>query len=505
MVASLAALGWLAAGARPAGVAEQTALTIHRATRNSRRGALGVRLWNRDFRPARAKRYSGIERVALPAVAERPGVPLERVVRQWRPPPALAGALSLAELSRVLRHTNGVTGNADGVALRAAPSAGALYAGELYLVATDVDGLAPGAYYYAVRAHALVPLARGALRERVLAALERPGAVAGAPAFVLVSNVFQRYTQRYRNRGYRYALIDTGHIGENLRLAAASAGLATLSPPRFWDEALDALLELDGREESVCAIVGVGRARDARPAKRLRALAEKQRAQASLPLAGSEPERFHEATKLVPADLETQEARPVAPPLLPGEIAPFPPRAPVAMAVEATIQVRRSAQLFRAEPIALADLGWALELAGGNAAPERTPGIEILVVAHRVTGLPPGLHRFERGRGLRRLRSGDLSAALADACLGQDKASSAAVGIAMVAPIEPAAAGGARRYRDLLIESGAIAQRLYLAAEAIGLAARNLAAFVDDELDTLLGLDGSGRVVVHLTMLGSGD
>jgi SagB-type dehydrogenase family enzyme len=147
-----------------------------------------------------------------------------------------------------------------------------------------------------------------------------------------------------------------------------------------------------------------------------------------------------------------------------------------------------------------------LELANGDAAQERTPGLEVLVVAHRVTGLPPGIFRFERGRGLRRLRDADVSTALAEICLGQDKASSAAVGVAVVAPIEPAAASlGARSYRDLLIGSGAIAQRIYLAAEAIGLAARNLAAFVDDELDALLELDGARRAAVHLTMLGPGD
>jgi SagB-type dehydrogenase family enzyme len=504
--ATLAALAWLAGGARPVRAAEPTALGIHRATRNTRRGALGARLWNPGFRPTRAKRYAGSSRVALPTAAPRPGLPLEHVVRRWRPPPALAGALSLAELSRLLRHTNGLTGSAGGIALRAAPSAGALYAGELYLVAAAVEGLAPGAYYYAVHAHALVPLARGALGARVLDALERPGIVAAAPAFILVSNVFQRYTRRYRNRGYRYALIDTGHIGENLRLAAASAGLATVSPPRFRDESLDALLDLDGREEGVCALFAVGRALHAPAAKRLRTLAAKQRAGASLLRAGSEPERFHEATKLVPADAGDERTAEIAVPPLSGEIAPLPPREPVATTVEAAIAMRRSAQRFRAAPIALDELAWVLELAGGSAAPERTPGIEILVIAHRVTGLPPGIHRFERTRGLRRLRSGDVSAELADACLGQDKASSAAAGIAMVASIGPTAAvGGARSYRDLLIEAGAIAQRVYLAAEALGLAARNLAAFVDDELDALLGLDGSRRSVVHLTMLGPGD
>ena len=62
--------------------------------------------------------------------------------------------------------------------------------------------------------------------------------------------------------------------------------------------------------------------------------------------------------------------------------------------------------------------------------------------------------------------------------------------------------GGDRSYRDLLIQSGAIGERIYLAAEAAGLAARNLAAFRDDDLNALLDLDGEKRAVLHLTLVG---
>ena len=60
----------------------------------------------------------------------------------------------------------------------------------------------------------------------------RPDEVADAPAAILLTNVFARYGWRYANRGYRYALIDSGHIGENLRLVAHSAGLGDVSPLR---------------------------------------------------------------------------------------------------------------------------------------------------------------------------------------------------------------------------------------------------------------------------------
>jgi SagB-type dehydrogenase family enzyme len=82
-------------------------------------------------------------------------------------------------------------------------------------------------------------------------------------------------------------------------------------------------------------------------------------------------------------------------------------------------------------------------------------------------------------------------------------AGSAAAGLVMVAGIaQQAARAGERSYRDLLLEAGAVGQRVYLAAEALGLAARNLAAFWDERFNDLLGLDGTERAAIHLTMLG---
>ncbi len=89
------------------------------------------------------------------------------------------------------------------------------------------------------------------------------------------------------------------------------------------------------------------------------------------------------------------------------------------------------------------------------------------------------------------------------ACLGQEKAGEAAAGLVMVARLaDSVSRAGDRSYRDLLIEAGGIAQRIYLAAEAVGAVARNLAAFLDDEFNALLGFDGRRDAVLHLTMVG---
>ena len=107
---------------------------------------------------------------------------------------------------------------------------------------------------------------------------------------------------------------------------------------------------------------------------------------------------------------------------------------------------------------------------------------------------------------LERLRGGDLAEPLRHACLGQRKAARAAAAFLVAGNLAAAVArDGEHSYRDLLIEAGAVGERIYLAAEAIRLTARNLAAFLDDRLNGLVGLDGRDRAVLHLTVLGRGD
>jgi SagB-type dehydrogenase family enzyme len=175
------------------------------------------------------------------------------------------------------------------------------------------------------------------------------------------------------------------------------------------------------------------------------------------------------------------------------------------MSVANTIAERRSAERFESRPISPADLSFVLHaIARGGRS--RRHHLAIVVVAHRVAELASGAYLFAAETNeLDLLREGDLRDRMADACLRQEKARTAAAGIVMAAPLRAGASGlGDRGYRELLIEAGAAAQRVYLAAEALGLAARNLAAYVDEPFNTLLGLDRHGLQALHLTMVGAG-
>ncbi len=482
---------------------------IHSQTRNSPMGAVGPR--RAPLREAGPfKPYPGAPRLPLPPLQDGPARPLAQLLDDYEPTPGFAGKpLELDALSSLLRLTNGVTGRAGRTLLRAAPSAGALYAGEVYVVAERVQGLEPGVYYYDVADHGLIRIRSGALRDAPVAAHALPPEVENAAALLVLTNVFRRYTVRYRNRGYRYALIDSGHIGENLRLVARALGLGETAPPGFQDAALAAVLGIEGPDEAVCALHAIGSAGPASGRSPLR-LVERQHVDPGV-LQGSGPvtARYHQATELVPAPAglgdpaigraSAPDADPAPASRIPLAAAP----APGAAIVDAILG-RRSAAGFVDRPVSPGDLAFVLEAAGGHPALARAPGVDVYVVVHRVTGMAPGLCRFRPGsRRLERFHARDLRLALARACLGQARAGSAAVAIAMVARFEPSGTTlGSRRYRDQLIEAGAIGQRIYLAAESLGLAARNLAAFIDEDLNALLGLDPRRAGVIHLTVFG---
>ena len=485
------------------------AVEVHRATRNTLRGGIGTVLSQLGSRPAGPKSYPEAERIALARAKGGPAQSFAACVRGFGGPSAFAEApLTLAELSRLLELTNGVTGRRSGRLLRAAPSAGALYAGEVYVLAERVTDLAPGVYFYDVPEHALLRIRPGRSGDELARSVERPRALASAAAVVLLTNVFARYRSRYGLRGYRYALVDSGHIGENLRLAAAAAGLAERGVQRFHDDRLAALLGVDGRDEAVCALHAVGRPRGAaaEPASAVNRLVEKRFEGGTL-AGGDVAERYHDATRLVERGGAAEPASPPGSEPQPDSAAPtvlLPRPPPPATTVDAAIRERRSAAGFVREPIELESLAFVLEAACGNPWLRRAAGVELFVAAHRVTGLAPGIYRYAAdAHRLIPLRSGDQSGPMVNACLRQEMAGSAAAGLIMVGSVaREAARAGERSYRDLLLEAGAIGQRVYLAAEALGLAARNLAAFIDDWFNDLIGQGGEERAALHLTMVG---
>jgi SagB-type dehydrogenase family enzyme len=207
--------------------------------------------------PGRYKTHDGAERITLPHPLGFQGLSFEEAVETRRSVRSYSGeSLSQEALSRLLHAAQGVTKQAG--MFRAAPSAGALYPIELYAVVHDVTGLAQGIYHYAVRKHELESLQPGDFRAAVTQAGLWQGFLGGANVCFILTAIFQRTRWRYHERAYRYVMLEAGHVGQNLYLAATSMGLGACAVGAFLDDQLDGLLGVDGKEEATLYVVSVG-------------------------------------------------------------------------------------------------------------------------------------------------------------------------------------------------------------------------------------------------------
>ena len=214
--------------------------------------------WSR--KPAVYKEYPSAKRVSLPPPETDLGPGCWYVIAKRRSVRAYSDEdIAKTELSQLLWATQGITGEVSDHQLRAAPSAGALYPIETYLLVNRVSGIDPGLYHYPVNRHELELLKEGDYSSEVKGgALDQAIAKRAAVVFIW-SAVFPRSKWKYLQRAFRYVFLDAGHIGQNLALAAEALGLGSCQIGAIYDDELNNLLDLDGENESVIYLSSVGR------------------------------------------------------------------------------------------------------------------------------------------------------------------------------------------------------------------------------------------------------
>ena len=192
----------------------------------------------------------------LPKPRYDSGVSLEQSLLQRRSVRSYKGQpLTLQEISQLLWAAQGIT---DASGLRTAPSAGALYPLEVYVVVGDVQDLPSGVYRYEPDGHQLVKTIDGDKRASLASAALGQGCVKkGAVAFVF-TGVYERTTGKYGDRGIRYVHIEVGHAAQNLCLQATAMALGSVTIGAFSDEQVTRLLNLP-EEEQPLYIIPVGR------------------------------------------------------------------------------------------------------------------------------------------------------------------------------------------------------------------------------------------------------
>jgi SagB-type dehydrogenase family enzyme len=210
----------------------------------------------------RAVKRLGGPRVALPPPRPPSATLWEAIEGRATCRSFAAGALAAADLATILHAGYGVTHvletDVGRLPLLAVPSGGALYPLELFVAALRVDGLEPGIYHF----DPLLPgleILRGALDAEAIGALSTYPEIASACAALLfVVAVFGRARFKYGLRAYRFALLEAGHLAQNVVLASTALELAAVPLGGFYDRRTDEFLDLDGVNESTLYAIAVG-------------------------------------------------------------------------------------------------------------------------------------------------------------------------------------------------------------------------------------------------------
>lgn len=185
-------------------------------------------------------------------------ISLERAIKNRRTYRAfMSDPLSQGELSQLLWAAYGIT--EDRGYKRAAPSAGALYPMDLYAVAGTggVKELEAGTYHYDPVEHAISRVLEGDMRVDLARASLSQMWMATAPLNLVITVEFRRIRVKYHERGDRYALMEAGHIAQNIFLQAEALGLGAGIVGAFHDEDVRKVLEIP-REHEPLLIMPVG-------------------------------------------------------------------------------------------------------------------------------------------------------------------------------------------------------------------------------------------------------
>lgn len=173
-----------------------------------------------------------------------------RSVRSYKDAP-----LDMAEISQLLWSAQGITSKRG---FRTAPSAGALYPLELYIIAGNVKNLPAAIYKYTPQDHALLEIVSGDKRSQLSRAALRQGSIRKAPAVILFCAVYERTTGKYGQRGIRYVHMEVGHAAQNVSLQAIALGLHTAVIGAFRDTEVKAIANLPANEQPLY-FVPIGR------------------------------------------------------------------------------------------------------------------------------------------------------------------------------------------------------------------------------------------------------
>lgn len=457
------------------------------------------------------KTYPGLETISLPEPTVLPADNFSALIeRDLTDSPA--PEIDHDRLALILRLTHSLTakaryGNVD-FYYRSVASAGALYPFELYVGLSNLPGLDSGLYHHHVAGQGLTLLRAGNVNFALDGAVRTGRDTPPALVFFL-SSIFYRSSWKYRDRAYRYHLLDTGHLVENLALALTALRVPFEVHYDFADKSVNRLLGVDPAREACLAVVsawsksnGPSESVDlAQPEGDLAAASQVAAREVDYPFI----HEIHSASSVVvePVKESIRMIENLGPFLEKGRAISRTEKWPEKMNYAETVFKRRSMRNFVREELAADSMAALLRSlcrdigAQGHSEPTGIGAVSLGLLAGNVEGLDSGFYLVDRqSESISTVCRADMMDRMAHICLDQAWLANCAVHFLFLSNFQLLEQNrGLRGYRHAMLSAGRLGQRLYVAATCMRLGCCGIGAFYDDEAVELLGLNDQSRLL----------
>ena len=448
------------------------------------------------------KEYPEVSFVSLPEPGTFPKKRISEVLRQ-KERDYEGPAFDIGALSALLFLTYGLTGKArqgNGYFyFRCVPSAGALYPAELYLASNSLAGLDDGLYHFSVADHGLHALRRGCFQRTV---------PPESSLTFFLSAIFFRSCWKYRDRGYRYCLLDTGHLLQNLLLAARFMGADLSWSADFPDDQANRFLGLDGEREVCLAAARLSQGKEPQGVT-IPVVAELPRTMVAASRVARKEAVYSGAVEAHRAGMFAPGKKEASPAAMIQHLGPIPKRWekpgftasswPELVDYKDAVLSRRSKRNFVRESLPGAFFDALLESLQRAASEHGLQCVGTGVLMHAVEGRKPCYALLDLARGnLGVVKEGSFIESMAHICLDQSWLANAALHFVFMADLSNLETWfGPRGYRSAMLEAGRMGEMLYLSAASMGVGCCGIGAFYDEEARQMLELGDD----VHLLYL----
>jgi len=221
-------------------------------------------LWPKEWKTTYYKTYPRLPKINLEHQEKKFDL-FEAIRKRSSKREMSGGEINLDKLSALLKYSCGITHKSEDeleLNLRVQPSGGARFPIETYcLIAKPGQGLKPGLFHYDVKNHQLNLLWEKEFTKDDLDEIAIYEFVKDASLIVFLTAVFWRTQDKYGERGYRFILQESGHIGQNIYLVCEALGLkcCALGGFRISDQQIEKILDIDGINESLVYTLVIGR------------------------------------------------------------------------------------------------------------------------------------------------------------------------------------------------------------------------------------------------------